>query len=165
MRRERKKDVDMISNIGSSFLTSTRARGMFGVSMYPNVITQSAEKWTETLEEDFFGVRNKRFRRGDYTQDDVMFVKNLVVLETVQQGRWGAFDERRRWPRRRRVFLLFGKASFNQGRDLPIDHGRLDVEGHVPPSCCRIPWLLRKHLANFPVSIIGLAKIDEVDRP
>ena len=83
-RRDRKKDVDMMSNCQPCLRAIASAFGTFGCSMYPN--------FRDTLEKCFVMRRDPHpilfghARRvgGNDRKDHIIFMQHFVVLEIVQ---------------------------------------------------------------------------------
>ena len=84
-RRDRKNDVDMMSNCQPSLRAIASARGTFGVSMKPKRKRHAGEGLADRLDAHALVRIDARRIRGLDGEDDVLLVQHLVVLETVQQ--------------------------------------------------------------------------------
>ena len=94
-RRDRKNDVDMMSNCQPCLRAIASAFGMFGVSMKPkrSVTRENVSPIGSIRTRSSSATRG--VSRGLDGEDDVLLVQHLVVLEAVQQrGRRASPD---RW--------------------------------------------------------------------
>ena len=83
-RRDRKKEVDMMSNCQPSLRAIASAFGTFGVSMKPNRKTHARKCFSDRLDANPFSGVNARRVGGFDGQNDVLLVQHLVMFEAME---------------------------------------------------------------------------------
>ena len=99
-RRDRKNDVDMMSNCQPSLRAIASAFGTLGDSMKPNRSVTLEKVGADLLHPHPLGRVDPRRRRGLDGENDVLLVQHLVVLQAVHQR--GRRARRDRWSGTRR---------------------------------------------------------------
>jgi hypothetical protein len=111
VRRERKNELDMMSNCQPSLRAAASALGTFGLSIKPK--RSRIRENLSLIRMHALGRIDSRERRIIDRQNDVVFVQHLVVLQAVHQrcrriSRIAGEEHGRSWHAMRRLLLKIG---------------------------------------------------------